>query len=89
MARYRDFLELAKKRRTYFDYLPKKVTDAELGKILEAGRWAPSSLNYQPWHFIVSTGKKRRDALLETCFYGVFHSEPAAVILESELSVEL
>ena len=33
-----------------------RITDDELSAILEAGRWSPSSSNFQPWRFIV--GKK-------------------------------
>jgi nitroreductase len=29
------------------------VTDDELALLLEAGRWAPSSWNHQPWRFVV------------------------------------
>jgi nitroreductase len=34
----------------------------QLERILEAGRRAPSSPNWQPWHFVVVTG---RDQLIE------------------------
>lgn len=30
------------------------VTDAELDAVLEAARWAPSSMNEQPWRFLVT-----------------------------------
>jgi len=33
-----------------------RITDDELNAVLEAGRWSPSSSNFQPWRFIV--GKK-------------------------------
>ena len=33
-----------------------RITDDELSAVLEAGRWSPSSSNFQPWRFIV--GKK-------------------------------
>ena len=29
------------------------VPDSLILRILEAGRWAPSSMNHQPWQFIV------------------------------------
>lgn len=29
------------------------ISDLELSAILEAGRWAPSASNFQPWRFIV------------------------------------
>ena len=32
----------------------REVTDAELELLLEAARWAPSSMNEQPWRFLVT-----------------------------------
>ncbi|MEO8588700.1 MAG: nitroreductase family protein [Flavobacteriales bacterium] len=32
----------------------REVGDAELGLVLEAARWAPSSMNEQPWRFLVA-----------------------------------
>ena len=34
-------------------FKPDPVPDGVIGKILRAGRWAPSSRNSQPWHMIV------------------------------------
>ncbi len=31
-----------------------RITDDELNAIIEAGRWSPSSNNFQPWRFIVA-----------------------------------
>lgn len=33
-------------------FVPAEITEAELLAILEAGRWAPSAYNHQPWRFI-------------------------------------
>ena len=33
------------------------ITDADLDQILEAGRRSPSSRNWQPWDFVVLTGR--------------------------------
>ncbi|MCC6575743.1 MAG: nitroreductase family protein [Flavobacteriales bacterium] len=38
-------------------YSDRPVTDEELTLVLEAARWAPSSMNEQPWRFLVT----RRD----------------------------
>ena len=32
----------------------REVSDAELELVLEAARWAPSSMNEQPWRFLVT-----------------------------------
>jgi len=43
----------------------KKVSDADLNEILEAGRLAPSSFGLQPWKFIVITNPELRKELKE------------------------
>ncbi len=43
----------------------KKVSDADLNEILEAGRLAPSSFGLQPWKFIVITDPELRKELKE------------------------
>ncbi len=48
-----DFIHLARKRFSSRKYLPKQVEDEHLIAVLEAGRIAPSAVNYQPWHFVV------------------------------------
>jgi len=48
-----DLLELIKRRRSVRSYLPEQIKEAELGAILEAGMYAPSGHNCQPWHFLV------------------------------------
>ena len=40
-------------RRTVRNFKPEPVPNRILNRILRAGRWAPSSSNVQPWHFIV------------------------------------
>jgi nitroreductase len=64
---YMTFLDLVKKRSSVRDYLDKPVSDELLESVLEAGRWAPSACNIQPWIFIVIKNKESRD-LLETVY---------------------
>ena len=45
--------ECVRARRTVRSYRPDPVPGAVVDKLLRAGRWAPSSRNSQPWHFIV------------------------------------
>ncbi len=46
-------LTLLKERRSIRLYKPDPVPDEMLEQLLEAGRWAPSASNRQPWAFIV------------------------------------
>ena len=45
--------ECIRTRRTVREFKPDLVPDAIVHNILRAGRWAPSSSNTQPWHFVV------------------------------------
>jgi nitroreductase len=45
--------ECIRSRRTVREYKPDPVPESVVRRILRAGRWAPSSSNSQPWHFIV------------------------------------
>jgi nitroreductase len=47
------FNELAKRRYSCRKYKPVPVEKDQLLQVLEAGRIAPSAVNYQPWYFIV------------------------------------
>jgi len=44
---------LIKKRRSIRTFLDKPIENRKLKKIMEAGRWAPSGLNNQPWRFVI------------------------------------
>jgi nitroreductase len=46
-------LSLFKGRRSIRRYRPDPVPDEMVEQLLEAGRWAPSASNRQPWEFIV------------------------------------
>jgi len=40
-------------RRSVRQFRPEQISDQELETILQAGRYAPSGMNGQPWHFSV------------------------------------
>ena len=50
-----EFKELVKARRSCRAFDSVEVTEEQLSSILEAGQWAPSPLNLQPFEFIVIT----------------------------------
>ena len=47
--------DLIRERRSPLAYSDRPVGTGELRSLLEAARWAASSFNQQPWHFIVAT----------------------------------
>jgi len=51
--------ELIEKRFSVRKYTTQKVEKEKLLKVLEAGRMAPSAVNYQPWHFVVIENKEK------------------------------
>lgn len=61
-----DLLQLIQTRRSVRAFTTALVSRAQIEKILDAARWAPSGKNTQPWRFVVveSTGKKESLAKL-------------------------
>ena len=58
-----EFLELVKKRRSIRRFKPDPIPDEYVEKILEAGRWAMSGSNGQPWEFIVVKSQETKDKM--------------------------
>lgn len=54
----RDLLETIKTRRSTRNYRPDTLPDEVLGKIIEAGQYAPSGGNNQTTHFIAITSQE-------------------------------
>jgi nitroreductase len=46
-------------RRNVRSFADRPMSDADLDRILEAGRRSPSSQNWQPWDFVVVTDRER------------------------------
>lgn len=57
-----DLLQAIYERRTARAFTSKPVAEDDLNKILEAGTWAPSHANTQPWEFII-IGQETREKL--------------------------
>lgn len=60
-------LKAINERRSIRKYQDKPVSREDLLAILEAGRWAPSGLNNQPWRFLVIKHDDERKEKLEGC----------------------
>ena len=48
-------------RRSIRHFIAKEVSDENIKGIIEAGMWAPSEHNEQPWRFIVIRGDERKN----------------------------
>lgn len=53
-------------RKSVRNYSDRPIEDSVLNKILEAGRFAPSWVNVQPWKFIVVKSQATKDLLSES-----------------------
>jgi len=62
-----DILEIIKSRRSIRNYRKEKIKEDEILKILEAGRWAPSASNNQPWRFIVVNDEQLIKKIGDAC----------------------
>lgn len=59
-------------RRNVREFTDRVIGDDDLDRILEAGRRAPSSRNWQPWDFVVVTDRDRLVELSEV-WRGAWH----------------
>jgi nitroreductase len=62
---YEDFLALIKNTRSIRGFRPEPIPDEYVDKIIEAGRWAPSAGNSQPWEFIVVKKQELKDSIVQ------------------------
>ncbi|WP_460520920.1 nitroreductase family protein [Flindersiella endophytica] len=67
-------------RRNVRAYTDQPISDEHLDRILEAGRRAPSSRNWQPWDFVVVTDREQLRQLAKVWLYGSHVAQSAATI---------
>jgi nitroreductase len=56
-------LDAIRRRRSVRNFTSTPIDDEHVESILEAGRWAPSALNAQPWDFVVVRDPQVRTAI--------------------------
>ena len=79
-----EVINTIRNRRTIRRFKPDPIDEEKLQMILEAGRWAPSFSNLQPWKFIVIKDQGLKNALDKAAKESVLHlgiNEAPAVIL--------
>jgi nitroreductase len=62
-----DFDEVVVKRRSIRKFKEECVPEKVVGKVLEAGRWAPSAGNSQPWRFVIVTDSGVKERIAKVC----------------------
>lgn len=84
-------LDLIKSRRSVREFTSEDVAEEAVREILEAGRWAPSGLNNQPWRFSIVRNPKVKGGLSKLTHYGeVIQCAPVciAVFLDKAASYD-
>ncbi len=76
-----DVIKAIRERRSIRKYKSTEVSEENVDVILQAGRWAPSASNRQPWHFIVIRNADVRKKLADAHAYGRFMKESPVVIV--------
>ena len=64
-----NIIDIIKSRRSIRKFTSEPVSEELVETILEAGRWAPSGLNNQPWRFAVIRDAGLRQAISELTHY--------------------
>lgn len=84
-----DILDVIRTRRSIRRYTRAPVSEEDIGKLLEAGSWAPSADNSQPWTFVVLRSLEVRKKLAAVLPWGGFLSQAAlgiAVVIDETAS---
>jgi nitroreductase len=84
-------LEAIKERRSVVRFNDTPVEEEKLEAILEAGRWAPSWLNKQPWKFIVitdTTTKEKLSELVPTILVQGLKEAPVCIAVAVDTTVD-
>ena len=80
-----EVFECIRRRRTIREYKSDPIPEHVLEKILQAGRWSPSSSNSQPWHFVVVQDPSTLSELGRIATQGSFISDaPLAIVIMME-----
>lgn len=62
-----EFKEVVVNRRSVRKFANNAVPQQALENVLEAGRWAPSAGNCQPWRFVVITNPQTKATIAQNC----------------------
>ena len=65
-----DFMDISKMRITVRQFDPRPVEQEKIEKILEAGRWSPTAVNYQPQRILVLNTPDKLAKVREFCSFG-------------------
>lgn len=75
------FIELAKKRYSVREYKDMPVEKEKILEVIEAARFSPSAVNFQPRHFIVVTTEELKSRIAEAYPRDWFKKVPAVIVV--------
>lgn len=81
-----NFILLAESRFSVRKYKNTPIEEEKLLKVLEAGRLAPSAVNFQPWSFVVVNEKEKLEQLYTTYNRDWIKKAPVIIIACSDHS---
>ncbi len=77
-----DVFQAIRQRCSVRKYAGNTPTSSDILKVLEAGRWAPSGLNNQPWRYMLVADPKVKDQLARlTTSDAIIRSAPCLVLI--------
>lgn len=83
-----DLLQIIKQRRSIREFTDEPVSKIDVMTIIEAGSWAPSARNHQPWKFVIIHEVGLRALLAELTMYSTIIAQCQVLIgvyLDNEL----
>jgi nitroreductase len=81
-----DFNQVISKRFSVRSFTSQEIDQNCILEILKAARLAPSAVNFQPWHFIVITGKENLTELQQVYPRNWFREAPVCIVVCSDHS---
>jgi nitroreductase len=82
-----DVFQAIRQRCSVRNYAEKTPTSGDILKVLEAGRWAPSGLNNQPWRYtLVADPRVRAQLARLTTSDAVIRSAPCLILICLDLN---
>ncbi|TKG97260.1 nitroreductase [Puteibacter caeruleilacunae] len=76
-----NFIDLAKRRYSVRSYSDKPVSKDLIQQVLEAGRIAPSAVNFQPWEFVIISEPENAKAFQEVYHRDWFNQAPVYIVI--------
>ena len=72
-------IQLIKQRRSIRNFKEKEIDKETLKEIIQTGKYAPSAMNKQPWHFIIVSNEEKKRELSKGLFSRFIKDAPIAI----------